>query len=141
MKTTWIKENAPKQWYEVDATGKVLGRLASEIAMILMGKRKAIYTPFIDSGDFVIVTNASKIRVSGNKLKDKKYYWHSGYFGGIKERTLEKMLQEKPEEVIYLAVKRMLPKTRLGRHMLKKLKVYNSAEHPHAAQKPIKIEI
>lgn len=78
MKTTWIKENAPKQWFEVDATDKVLGRLASEIAMILMGKRKAIYTPFIDSGDFVVVTNAHKVKVTGNKLKDKKYYWHSG---------------------------------------------------------------
>lgn len=141
MKTTWIKEDAPKQWYEVDATDKVLGRLASEIAMILMGKRKAIYTPFIDSGDFVIVTNAHKVKVSGNKMKDKKYYWHSGYFGGLKERTLEKMLQEKPEDVIYLAVRKMLPKTRLGRKMIKKLKVYASPDHPHTAQKPVKLEI
>ncbi len=140
MKTTWIKEDAPKQWYEVDATDKVLGRLASEIAMILMGKRKAIYTPFIDSGDFVIVTNAHKVRVTGNKMKDKKYYWHSGYFGGLKERTLEKMLQEKPEDVIYLAVRKMLPKTRLGRKMIKKLKVYATPDHPHAAQKPVKLE-
>lgn len=140
MKTTWIKEDAPKQWYEVDATDKVLGRLASEIAMILMGKRKAIYTPFIDSGDFVVVTNAHKVRVTGNKLKDKRYYWHSGYFGGLKERTLEKMLQEKPEEVIYLAVRKMLPKTRLGRKMIKKLKVYATPDHPHAAQKPVKLE-
>lgn len=141
MKTTWIKKDAPKQWYEVDATDKVLGRLASEIAMILMGKRKAIYTPFIDSGDFVIVTNAHKVKVSGNKMKDKKYYWHSGYFGGLKERTLEKMLQEKPEDVIYLAVRKMLPKTRLGRKMIKKLKVYASPDHPHTAQKPVKLEI
>ncbi|ADR19908.1 MULTISPECIES: 50S ribosomal protein L13 [Calditerrivibrio] len=140
MKTTWIKENAPKQWFEVDATDKVLGRLASEIAMILMGKRKAIYTPFIDSGDFVVVTNAHKVKVTGNKLKDKKYYWHSGYFGGLKERTLEKMLQEKPEEVIYLAVKKMLPKNRLGRKMIKKLKVYTTPDHPHTAQKPVKLE-
>lgn len=140
MKTTWIKENAPKQWFEVDATDKVLGRLASEIAMILMGKRKAIYTPFIDSGDFVVVTNAHKVKVTGNKLKDKKYYWHSGYFGGLKERTLEKMLQEKPEEVIYLAVKKMLPKNRLGRKMIKKLKVYTTTDHPHTAQKPVKLE-
>ncbi len=140
MKTTWIKENAPKQWFEVDATDKVLGRLASEIAMILMGKRKAIYTPFIDSGDFVVVTNAHKVKVTGNKLKDKKYYWHSGYFGGLKERTLEKMLQEKPQEVIYLAVKKMLPKNRLGRKMIKKLKVYTTPDHPHTAQKPVKLE-
>ncbi|MGC9062910.1 large ribosomal subunit protein uL13 [Calditerrivibrio sp.] len=140
MKTTWIKENAPKQWFEVDATDKVLGRLASEIAMILMGKRKAIYTPFIDSGDFVVVTNAHKVKVTGNKLKDKKYYWHSGYFGGLKERTFEKMLQEKPEEVIYLAVKKMLPKNRLGRKMIKKLKVYTTPDHPHTAQKPVKLE-
>lgn len=141
MKTTWIKENAPKQWFEIDATDKVLGRMASEIAMILMGKNKPIYTPFIDSGDFVIVTNASKVKITGNKAKDKYYYWHSGYFGGLKERTFEKMIQTKPEEVIRAAVKRMLPKNRIGRHMLSKLKIYNTAEHPHSAQQPIKLEL
>ncbi|MEF3255641.1 MAG: 50S ribosomal protein L13 [Deferribacterales bacterium] len=141
MKTTWIKENEPKKWYEVDATDKVLGRLASEIAMILMGKRKPNYTPFIDSGDFVIVTNVTKVKVTGNKMKDKFYYWHSGYFGGLKQRTLEQMLEAKPEEVIKLAVKRMLPKNRIGRKMLSKLKVYAGSEHPHTAQQPIKLEI
>jgi large subunit ribosomal protein L13 len=140
MKTSWIKENAPKQWFEVDATDKVLGRLASEIAMILMGKRKPNYTPFIDSGDFVVVTNAQNVKVTGNKLKDKKYYWHSEYFGGLKERSLEKILKEKPEEVIYLAVKKMLPKNRLGRKMIKKLKIYTTPDHPHTAQKPVKLE-
>lgn len=141
MKTTWIKENATKQWFEIDATDKVLGRMASEISMILMGKNKPIYTPFIDSGDFVIVTNASKVKITGNKAKDKYYYWHSGYFGGLKERTFEKMIQTKPEEVIRAAVKRMLPKNRIGRHMLSKLKIYNTAEHPHSAQQPIKLEL
>ncbi|MCA1927697.1 MAG: 50S ribosomal protein L13 [Calditerrivibrio sp.] len=141
MKTTWIKENAPKQWFEIDATDKVLGRMASEIAMILMGKNKPIYTPFIDSGDFVIVTNASKVKITGNKTKDKSYYWHTGYFGGLKERTFEKMIQTKPEEVIKSAVKRMLPKNRIGRQMLSKLKIYNTAEHPHSAQQPVKLEL
>lgn len=140
MKTTWIKENAPKKWYEVDATDKVLGRLASEIAMILMGKNKPNYTPFIDSGDFVIVTNATKVKVTGNKAKDKKYYSHSGYFGGLKETTFEKMIQTKPEEVIKSAVKRMLPKNRLGRQMLSKLKIYAASDHPHTAQQPVKLE-
>jgi len=124
----------------VDATDKVLGRLASEIAMILMGKNKPNYTPFIDSGDFVIVTNATKVKVTGNKAKDKKYYSHSGYFGGLKETTFEKMIQTKPEEVIKSAVKRMLPKNRLGRQMLSKLKIYTTSEHPHTAQQPVKLE-
>jgi len=123
-----------------NATDKVLGRLASEIAMILMGKNKPNYTPFIDSGDFVIVTNATKVKVTGNKAKDKKYYSHSGYFGGLKETTFEKMIQTKPEEVIKAAVKRMLPKNRLGRQMLSKLKIYTTSEHPHTAQQPVKLE-
>ncbi|MGA1861901.1 50S ribosomal protein L13 [Deferribacter thermophilus] len=141
MKTTWAKPDIEKKWYLVDAEGKTLGRLASKIAKILMGKNKPIYTPFIDTGDFVVVINADKIHVTGNKLKSKIYYRHSGYLGGLKQRTLEEMLAKKPEEVLRLAVKRMLPKNRLGRKMLKKLKIYASNEHPHAAQKPEKIEL
>ncbi|BAI79757.1 50S ribosomal protein L13 [Deferribacter desulfuricans SSM1] len=141
MKTTWAKPDIEKKWYLVDAEGKTLGRLASKIAKILMGKNKPIYTPFIDTGDFVVVINADKIHVTGDKLKSKIYYRHSGYLGGLKQRTLEEMLDKKPEEVLRLAVKRMLPKNRLGRKMLKKLKIYASNEHPHAAQQPEKIEL
>jgi large subunit ribosomal protein L13 len=114
--------------------------MASKIAMMLMGKNKPIYTPFIDTGDFVVVVNAEKIKYTGTKARDKTYYWHTGYMGSLKERSLSEYIEKDPEEVIRLAVKRMLPKTKMGAHMLSKLKVYSGAEHPHAAQKPVKIE-
>ena len=125
-----------RKWYVVDATGMTLGRLASEIAKVLRGKNKAIFTPHIDTGDYVIVINAEKIAVTGKKLDQKIYYHHSDYVGGMKETTLREKLAKKPESVIELAVKGMLPKGPLGRQMLKKLHVYAGAEHAHAAQKP-----
>ena len=125
-----------RKWYVVDATGYTLGRLSSEIAKILRGKNKPIYTPHIDTGDYVIVVNAGKIKVTGKKLLQKVYYNHSDYVGGMKETTLKEMLAKKPERVIELAVKGMLPKGPLGREMYTKLHVYAGAEHPHAAQKP-----
>ena len=141
MKTTWAStKTLEKKWLLVDAEDKVLGRLASEIAKKLMGKDKVIYTPFIDTGDFVVVVNAEKIKVTGKKMSDKIYYRHSGYLGGLKQRTLAEMLDRKPEEVIRLAVKRMLPKNRLGRQMLSKLKIYAGPEHPHKAQNPVAVE-
>ncbi|MCD6407897.1 50S ribosomal protein L13 [bacterium] len=131
-----------KEWFLIDAEGQILGRLASNIAKILMGKHKPTYTPNIDTGDYVIVVNAEKIKVTGKKLTDKIYYRHSGYLGGLKEETLMSLLSRKPEKVIELAVKGMLPKNKLGRKMIKKLKVYRGPEHPHQAQKPkvLKIE-
>lgn len=141
MKTTWAKADMDKNWYLIDAEGLILGRLASNIATILMGKNKPVYTPFMDTGDFVVVVNAEKIKVTGKKMTDKNYYAHSGYLGGLKTKTLTEMLDRKPEEVIRLAVRRMLPKTILGRKMLKKLKIYSGSEHPHQSQKPEKIEI
>ncbi len=134
------KEDTDKKWLEVNAEGKVLGRLATQIAMTLMGKTKANYTPHVDNGDFVIVVNADKIIVTGNKLQDKKYYNYSGFPGGLRERSLVEVLSKKPEEVLYEAVKRMLPKSKLGKNMIDKLKVYAGTEHPHAAQKPEKVE-
>ena len=134
------KEDTDKKWLEVNAEGKVLGRLATQIAMTLMGKTKANYTPHVDNGDFVIVVNADKIIVTGNKLQDKKYYNYSGFPGGLRERSLAEVLSKKPEEVLYEAVKRMLPKSKLGKNMIDKLKVYAGTEHPHAAQKPEKVE-
>ena len=125
-----------RKWYVVDATGYTLGRLSSEIAKILRGKNKPIYTPHIDTGDYVIVVNAGKIKVTGKKLLQKVYYNHSDYVGGMKETTLKEMLEKKPERVIELAVKGMLPKGPLGREMYTKLHVYAGAEHPHAAQQP-----
>jgi large subunit ribosomal protein L13 len=125
-----------QQWYVVDASGQTLGRLATDIARVLRGKHKPQYTPNHDVGDFVVVVNASKIRVSGNKLTDKKYYRHSGYPGGLTETTLEKMLERYPERVLQQAVKGMLPHNRLGSAMYGKLKVYAGAEHPHGAQQP-----
>lgn len=125
-----------KKWYVVDATGYTLGRLASEIAKVLRGKNKPTFTPHIDTGDYVIVVNADKIKVTGKKLEQKLYYRHSDYVGGFKSTTLKEMLNKKPEMVIELAVKGMLPKGPLGRQMLKKLSVYAGPEHPHAAQKP-----
>lgn len=125
-----------RKWYVVDATGYTLGRLASEVAKILRGKNKPIFTPFIDTGDYVIITNADKIKVTGKNLEQKVYYRHSDYVGGMKETTLKEMLNKKPERVIELAVKGMLPKGSLGREMYKKLFVYAGPDHKHAAQKP-----
>ena len=125
-----------RKWYVVDATGYTLGRLASEIAKVLRGKNKAIFTPHIDTGDYVIVINAEKIVVTGKKLDQKIYYNHSDYVGGMRETTLREMMDKKPERVIELAVKGMLPKGPLGREMYKKLFVYAGPEHKHAAQKP-----
>ena len=130
-----------RKWYVVDAADQTLGRLTSEIAKILRGKNKPQFTPHIDTGDYVIVTNADKIKVTGKKLDQKVYYHHSDYVGGMKETTLKEMLAKKPENVITLAVKGMLPKGPLGRSMLKKLHVYAGPEHNHAAQKPEVLEI
>src|SRR5690606_1640925 len=138
MRTTYManNESVERKWYVIDAEGQRLGRLASEVAALLRGKHKPIYTPHVDTGDYVIVINAEKIELTGNKLKDKKYYRHSGYPGGLKERTAEEMLAKHPERVIELAVKGMLPKGPLGRKMFKKLHVYSGPEHKHQAQKP-----
>lgn len=125
-----------RKWYVIDATGQTLGRLSSEVASILRGKHKAIYTPHVDTGDFVIVINASKIRLTGNKLSQKKLRWYTGYPGGLKEIDYGTLLQKKPEKMIETAVKGMLPHNRLGQAMYKKLKVYRGSEHPHQAQKP-----
>ena len=129
-----------RKWYVVDATDKTLGRLASEVAKVLRGKNKPIYTPHMDTGDYVIIINAEKISVTGKKLDNKIYYHHSDYVGGMKETTLREKLNKKPEQVIELAVKGMLPKGPLGRQMLKKLHVYAGPEHNHAAQKPEVLE-
>ena len=130
-----------RKWYVVDATGHTLGRLASEIASIIRGKNKPTYTPHIDTGDYVIVVNADKIQVTGKKLDQKVYYNHSDYVGGMKETTLREKMAKKPEDVIYLAVKGMLPKGPLGREMITKLHVYAGADHKHQAQKPEVLEI
>ena len=142
MKTYMAKsKEVIRKWYLVDAEGKVLGRLATRIAMILRGKTKAIYTPHVDTGDQVIVINASKVAVTGRKLKQKLYRTYSGYPGGLKEKNLETMLKKKPEEVIIRAVKGMLPHNKLGRKMLRKLKVYRGASHPHQAHRPEILEV
>ena len=125
-----------RRWYIVDAQGKILGRMATEIAMVLRGKHKPIFTPNQDAGDFVIVVNARDLKLTGTKLSKKIYYRHSEYPGGIRERTAAKMLEEKPEDLVRLAVKGMLPKNRLSRKLVTKLKVYAGSEHPHDAQKP-----
>ncbi|MDH3227890.1 MAG: 50S ribosomal protein L13, partial [Thermoleophilia bacterium] len=125
-----------RNWYVVAATDRNLGRLASIIAEVLRGKRSPWYTPHVDTGDFVVVVNAEKIAVTGNKLAEKRYYRHSGYPGGIKSRTLAEQLERRPEEVLRMAVRGMLPKTKLGRAQLKKLKIYAGPEHPHEAQSP-----
>ena len=136
------KESVQRKWYLIDATDKTLGRLASQIASILRGKHKPIYTPHVDTGDHVIVINAEKIRLTGNKLQDKKYYHHSGYPGGLKVRTAADLLNcGRPERVLKLAVWGMLPHNRLGRKMFKKLKVYAGNEHPHSAQQPETLDI
>ena len=135
------KEEVHKDWYVVDLEDKVLGRAATEIARVLRGKHKAIYTPSVDTGDFVIVLNAEKVRLTGNKLNQKKYYRHSGYTGSLKAITADKLLEKAPEELIRRAVKGMLPKNKLGRQMYKKLKVYCGADHPHQAQQPKELQV
>jgi large subunit ribosomal protein L13 len=143
MKTYFAKkeENLQKKWYVVDATDKVLGRLASRIAHILRGKHKPIYTPHVDTGDYVIVVNADKIKLTGKKKEQKFYYHHSGYIGHLKSIRYDKLLAQNPEKVIKLAVKRMLPRGVLARKMLKKLQVYRGSTHPHQAQQPEMLEI
>lgn len=137
MKTFVAKDSSvPKSWYIVNAENKVLGRMAARIATILQGKHKPQYTRHVDTGDFVVVVNAQKVRLTGNKLKEKMYKRYSGYPGGLKLRPAGEMLEKHPDRVIRLAVRRMLPKTKLGERMIKKLKVYPGSEHPHTAQKP-----
>lgn len=135
------KETVERKWFVVDAQDIVLGRLATNVASILRGKTKPIYTPHVDTGDFVVIVNAEKVQLTGRKLDNKIYYHHTNYPGGLKSITAGKLLKEKPEEVIIAAVKGMLPKNPLGRDMIHKLKVYAGAEHPHAAQMPEKLEI
>lgn len=135
------EEEVAKKWYLVDAEDQVLGRLASEIARRLRGKHKAIFTPHNDTGDFVVVVNAGKVRLTGRKMDQKIYYRYSGYIGGLKETVAKTLLAKKPTEMLMLAVRGMLPKNSLGRRQLKKLKVYASDQHPHSAQKPEKIEL
>ncbi len=142
MKTYVTKPTeVERKWYVVDAEGKTLGRLASQIAAVLRGKHKPIYSPSVDCGDYVIVLNADKIVVTGQRLDQKKYYRHSGYPGGLTSLTLREQLEKYPTRPVELAVKGMLPKNALGRQMIKKLKVYVGTEHPHAAQQPEKLEI
>ena len=134
-------EKVRRDWFVVDASGKTLGRLATQLAFRLRGKHKPQYTPHVDTGDHIIVINAEKIAVTGNKLTDKVYYWHTGAIGGIKSRTLDKMLEQRPERVIELAVKGMLPKNPLGRAMFKKLHVFEGGKHPHTAQQPKPLDL
>ncbi|MBT0585212.1 50S ribosomal protein L13 [Alteromonas oceanisediminis] len=142
MKTFVAKpETVKRDWFVVDATDKTLGRLASEIALRLRGKHKPEYTPHVDTGDYIVVVNAEKITVTGNKAKGKIYYSHSGYPGGLKDTTFEKLIEKKPEMVLEKAVKGMLPKGPLGRAMFRKMKVYAGAEHNHAAQQPQVLDI
>jgi len=135
------EEDVEKKWLVIDAEDKVVGRLATEIATILRGKNKPIFTPHVDTGDFVVVVNADKVRFTGKKWNQKKYYRHSGYPGGLKEIVAQKLLQQKPEEIIKHAVWGMIPHNRLGRKMIKKLKIYSGSEHPHQAQKPEVLEV
>lgn len=135
------KENVQRKWYVVDVEGKTLGRIASRIATILMGKHKPTYTPHVDVGDYVVVINASKVALSGKKLEDKMYYHHSGYIGGLKSISACELLKKHPNAIIYEAVRRMLPKSKLGRAMLKKLKVHPGQNHPHKAQNPQPLEL
>lgn len=135
------KENIKRDWYVVDADGQTLGRVASKVAMVLRGKHKPTYTPYVDCGDYVIVINAEKVVLTGNKLIDKKYYNHSGFPGGLRERTAKEMINEYPEEMMERAIKGMLPHNSLGRAMGKKLFVYRGETHKHDAQKPTKMEI
>lgn len=143
MKTTFMANpsKVERKWYVVDAEGKTLGRLAAEVAKVLRGKNKPDFTPHVDTGDHVIVINAEKVRVTGKKLLQKTYFRHSGYPGGSTFTTLQNMLEKRPERVVEVAVRGMLPKNRLGDQMYRKLNVYAGAEHPHAAQKPEVLEI
>jgi len=134
-------ETVKRDWYVVDADGLTLGRLATEIAHRLKGKHKAEYTPHVDTGDYIVVINAEKVHVTGNKRKGKIYYRHTGYPGGLKEMSFEKMIDHKPEQIIELAVKGMIPRYPLGRSMLSKLKVYAGSAHPHAAQQPQELKV
>jgi large subunit ribosomal protein L13 len=137
MKTEFTrKEDVNREWYVIDAAGQVVGRLAVEIARRLRGKHKPTFTPHIDTGDYIIVVNVDKLRFTGKKLDQKIYYRHSGYPGGLKEITAKRMMQQKPERVLELAVKGMLPKNQLGRHMFMKMKIYAGPTHPHEAQQP-----
>ena len=135
------KENVERKWYVIDASGKTLGRVATKAATILRGKHKVTYTPSVDCGDYVIVINADKVVLTGNKLEDKKYYNHSGFPGGLRERSAKEMIQKYPEEMMERAIKGMLPHGRLGRAMGKKLFVYRDENHKHAAQKPIELKV
>ena len=142
MKTYATKpEDIERRWYVVNAEGKILGRLASEVAKILRGKHKPYFAPHLDTGDYVIVINAAKIRVTGKKLDDKIYYRHSGYPGGLRSTTLAEMLKKRPTRVMRLAVRGMLPHNRLGRAMMRKLKIYEGESHPHQAQNPQELEL
>lgn len=143
MKNSYMqkKEEVVRNWYVVDAEGISLGRVAAKVANVLQGKHKPTYTPHVDCGDYVIVVNAEKVNLTGNKLNDKIYYNHSGYTGGLRERTAREMIENYPVEMVERAVKGMLPKTRLGRQMYKKLFVYAGSEHPHAAQQPEVMEV
>lgn len=137
MSTQDVKQSDIKRnWFVVDLEGKILGRAATEIARVLRGKHKPVYSPSFDAGDFVVVLNAGKVRLTGNKLADKMYHHHTGYPGGIRSINAEKLLEKRPEDLIKKAVKGMLPKNKLGRQMFKKLKVYTGADHPHVAQQP-----
>ena len=142
MKTFSAKnETVKRDWYVVNAEGRTLGRLATEVARRLKGKHKAEYTPHVDTGDYIVIVNAEKVRVTGKKSTDKMYYRHTGFPGGIKEMSFEKLIDHKPEKVIELAVKGMMPRNPLGRAMLSKLKVYAGSEHPHTAQQPKELDI
>jgi len=135
------KENIERKWYVIDASGKTLGRVATKAATVLRGKHKPTYTPYVDCGDYVIIINADKIRLTGNKLEDKMYYNHSGYPGGLRERNAKEMIQKYPEEMMERAVKGMLPHGRLGRQMGKKLFVYRDENHKHQAQQPVELKV
>ena len=135
------KENVNRKWYVIDAEGQTLGRLATKVATVLKGKHKPTYTPHVDCGDYVIVINAEKVNLTGNKLNDKMYYNHSGYVGGLRERNAKTMIEKYPEEMVERAIKGMLPKGRLGRQMYTKLFVYAGPEHKHQAQKPVELKV
>lgn len=143
MKNTYMqkKETVERKWYVIDADSENLGRVAAKAAMVLQGKHKPTYTPHIDCGDYIIIVNASKVNLTGNKLNDKIYYNHSGYTGGLRERTAREMKENYPEEMMERAIKGMLPKGRLGRSMYRKLFVYRGSDHPHTAQQPVELKI
>jgi len=140
--TPWVrKEDVKRDWYIIDAKGKILGRLASKIAYMLQGKHRPDYTPHVDQGDFIVIVNADKIRLTGKKWDQKIYWRHSGYMGGLKLETARQLLERHPERLIYLAVKRMLPRNRMRKRLLKKLKIYAGPQHPHIAQNPKPLEL